>query len=381
MAQEPRLIALDVVRGLCALAVTAGHLRLVMMSNYNDLPEPGLGQKAFFVATGLASQSVMVFFVLSGFLVGGSVLKAGPRFNARTYIIARLVRLWVVLLPALVWTLAVDTWATTAAPGMTQGEFFHRWTSGPKPGTYSVSPLTFLGNLAFVNTVFVESFGTNGPLWSLACEFWYYVLFPLLAVAGGIVGPRRSWMTRGVCLAAVVSILAVMHKSMAWGFLIWLMGAAAAAVHRAMPRTSLRGHCGQLIGGLLAFGLGLAASKLDHYGVQLPIPSRFLVGLGFAVLVVPLAKITTAPRWVRRPATALSEVSYTLYAVHFPPTLLLGALRYADRERTASSEDVFEFTVWLVLIVGLSMPFWWLFERNTPRLRRWVQKVTSPPAA
>ena len=77
MAIETRLLWLDLIRGLSALAVAAGHLRLVMMCNYTDLPEPALHQTAFYVLTGLSSQAVMVFFVLSGFLVGGSALRSG----------------------------------------------------------------------------------------------------------------------------------------------------------------------------------------------------------------------------------------------------------------------------------------------------------------
>jgi peptidoglycan/LPS O-acetylase OafA/YrhL len=40
---------------------------------------------------------------------------------------------------------------------------------------------TFVGNLAFLQTIAVPIFGTNGPMWSLANEFWYYLIFPLAA--------------------------------------------------------------------------------------------------------------------------------------------------------------------------------------------------------
>ena len=36
----------------------------------------------------------------------------------------------------------------------------------------------FLGNAAFLQRILVPELGTNGPLWSLANEFWYYLLFP-----------------------------------------------------------------------------------------------------------------------------------------------------------------------------------------------------------
>jgi len=46
-----------------------------------------------------------------------------------------------------------------------------------------------LENLGFVQTVSVPVYGTNGPLWSLANEFWYYVMFSLIAVAA----IQRRW--------------------------------------------------------------------------------------------------------------------------------------------------------------------------------------------
>lgn len=47
-----------------------------------------------------------------------------------------------------------------------------------------------LGNLGFVQAVPVAVYCSNVPLWSFANEFWYYVMFPLLAVASstGFVG-------------------------------------------------------------------------------------------------------------------------------------------------------------------------------------------------
>ena len=70
-----RFFWLDVVRGLSAIAVCAGHLRSVMFVDYSNLQTPSLLQKVFYGLTGLGHQAVMVFFVLSGFFVGGSILR------------------------------------------------------------------------------------------------------------------------------------------------------------------------------------------------------------------------------------------------------------------------------------------------------------------
>ena len=101
---------LDLVRGLSALLVMLGHLRGFVFFDLGELENPGIATKAFYFATGLGHQAVMVFFVLSGYFVGGSVLSglAKGRFTLGGYAAARLTRLWMVLLPALLLTLAID---------------------------------------------------------------------------------------------------------------------------------------------------------------------------------------------------------------------------------------------------------------------------------
>ena len=55
---------------------------------------------------------------------------------------------------------------------------------------------TLLGNLAFLQDFFARPYGSNGPLWSLSYEFWFYLVFPLLvgagSVGGGALAPRRD---------------------------------------------------------------------------------------------------------------------------------------------------------------------------------------------
>ena len=189
---------LDLVRGLSALLVMLGHLRGFIFVDYGALAHPGLLQKALYFATGLGHQAVMVFFVLSGYFVGGSVLAGLHKgsFNWRGYAAARLSRLWMVLVPALVLTLGLDWLGGRWNPAAYAGGLNASFMSGPsvaQPAAHDV--LTLVGNLGFVQTVCVPVFGSNGPLWSLANEFWYYLLFPLVAVA--LLGPAGRWSVVG----------------------------------------------------------------------------------------------------------------------------------------------------------------------------------------
>src|SRR5262245_43740160 len=103
---KPRLLSktvsvhLDVIRGVAAVAVLGGHIRGLFFAEYNQLAAHPLWVTVMYGVTSLGHQAVMVFFVLSGFLVGGSVLKNLDNWSWRDYLINRLTRLYVVLLPA-----------------------------------------------------------------------------------------------------------------------------------------------------------------------------------------------------------------------------------------------------------------------------------------
>jgi peptidoglycan/LPS O-acetylase OafA/YrhL len=134
-------------------------------------------------------------------------------------------RLWVVLLPTLLLTLGIDWLGAQITNSAYTGQFHVHFNSGPQlahPADHSA--LTFLGNLVFLQTIAVPVFGTNGPLWSLAFEFWYYVLFPL-AVAAIRASPVR-WLARAGYLILFLCLLWMLPAPLLLSGLIWLMGVA-----------------------------------------------------------------------------------------------------------------------------------------------------------
>ena len=138
----------------------------------------------------LASEAVVVFFVLSGYLVGGSVLRAVRvgTWTWKDYLLKRLTRLWVPLIPGLIIGVILDRLGYRI---FGQGSIYHN-----PPGidlltavdlARRVGVRVFLGNAFFLQGILVPHLGTNVSLWSLADEFWYYIIFPLsvLAVTAG----------------------------------------------------------------------------------------------------------------------------------------------------------------------------------------------------
>lgn len=360
-----RDLRLDLIRGLAALLVTMGHLRAVLFVDQPQLIDGGVLTKIFYLLTSLGHQSVVVFFVLSGYLVGGSVLTAGSQFNFPAYMRVRLARLWVVLIPCLVLTWAVDLLVAHWAPDVLTGLYAGRWHVGPRPGEFDNSVGTLIGNILFLQTMAVPVFGSNGPLWSLANEFWYYVLFPLMY---GLVGTRIYAQGRGRAFIAVVVVAAIvwaMPTDMLVGFGVWLLGVWVAQV-RLAPRAWM---------GLTSLGLlasTIAFSKWSVMaGCQLWGDVVLGIGVAWALHATRSWRLHSAST-IGLCAQRISDLSFSLYLSHFPFVMLLGAIFSRVQRMQPGLMPLIGFVLALCGLLGVAYFFWYAFERHTPQVRRWL---------
>lgn len=150
------LVALDTLRWVAALLVLLEHGRTATFLAYGDLPQAQqtLVAKGFYLLTRLGGEAVMLFFVLSGFLVGGQVIRRvrEGRFSVKSYAIDRVARILPPLVPAVLLAAAVGAIWFTDGPGI--------WD--------------IVATLGGFNGVLV-SLNYNPPLWSLTYEIWFYI--------------------------------------------------------------------------------------------------------------------------------------------------------------------------------------------------------------
>ncbi|MGC8548860.1 MAG: acyltransferase family protein [Acidobacteriaceae bacterium] len=113
-------VNLDVLRALAAAAVLLSHWRALLFVDFGQLHAHKLLLAVPYVISGAGHQAVIIFFVLSGYLIGGSVMRnvQRGRWEWREYLFQRLTRLWIVLIPALVLCAMLDGvgMASHAAP-------------------------------------------------------------------------------------------------------------------------------------------------------------------------------------------------------------------------------------------------------------------------
>ena len=366
-------VHLDAIRGAAALIVFCTHgthlflratLRSALQGGASGLAAPPTG------TTTLGHQAVMVFFVLSGFLVGGSVLRSimGDNWSWGRYLLYRFTRLWVVLIPALLIGYTLDSagsmyfhgtqsiYAGPAGQGMLQSGLTDRLT-----------PPIFVGNLFFLQGVLVPNVGSNGALWSLAYECWFYVAFPLLVLS---LHRQRSALSRGAAGALLTLLLYLLGARIAAYFAVWLIGAGVSLVPKRIP-AAMRGlYC------LCTMGI-FTVVNLVILKFQLPLfLSDSLVALSFVVALYGIIHYTetSANRVYRAAAHGLANMSYTLYATHVPLLVFASALLARPWQRwpvTVGSASCFGLV--LSTVFAASYISYRLFEARTGEVRGIVQ--------
>lgn len=118
---------------------------------------------------------VAFFFVLSGFLITFTVDKKNK--GAANYLVGRFSRLYSVVFPALIFTYLIDCLGSYLHPDF--------YLSKVDPDKQVVR---FFLNLAFLQQIWnlCVKPSTNGPFWSIAYEFWYYIMFWVFCYYKGV---------------------------------------------------------------------------------------------------------------------------------------------------------------------------------------------------
>lgn len=318
---------LDAMRGLAALIVVCYHTRLAFFLPYKEAGS-GLLVNLLYIDHYFAGAAVSFFFALSGYLVGTSVLRANQRgkWSWFNYLLNRITRLWVVLIPALLLTALWDFIGRSNAH--TLPTYLEQSPSYFVPLTTLDTFGSFVGTLFFVQDILTRLYGTLGPAWSLANEFWYYILFPLAAIC---FFQRSRAILYGVLFLAVA----------------WFSG----------------GHI------LVLFPTWLAGVAAGYCAKRFPLRSnltrRGLFVASFALIL-------------------LSEISYTLYLTHQPLMILLSAFwHHGNRWRPDLPHVALEIIpISIALLFAYLMYF--LFESRTDKVRDFLKSVIlartpSPP--
>ncbi len=181
------LRSLDVLRGLLCMEVLLGHARSQLWMPWHEwIQQPhSLPAKVLAVSSGALSfgkEAVLVFFVLSGFFIHLREAQAAAQgkkddFNWREYLRRRARRILPPLYAAMALTVMLDALGRHFFPPYYHSQTGHELIDANiLHSGYQLSAV--IPALLAQPSLLGIHFGSNGALWSVGTEVFYYLLYP-----------------------------------------------------------------------------------------------------------------------------------------------------------------------------------------------------------
>jgi peptidoglycan/LPS O-acetylase OafA/YrhL len=371
-----RLVALDGLRGIAAMVVVFHHIYQIARPFLEPTTHAwAVGSFWWFISAtpikllSAGSESVLVFFVLSGLVVPLPLLAKGPRKWIAFYF-ARLVRLYLPVWGSLVFAgilLAATPHPVTA---VTAGSWVERTN-----GTKAALPLLFseAGLLR-------KSFSSNTVLWSLTWEVVFSLTLPAFLLIALLL--RRFWLPAGLVCVALTFVGKLMDSNALLYLPVFFLGTLVAVNLDTLRSWAGRRQSTRHGLGWVVFGVSLLfivtswmlrpvipAGTLvsDALGCLTPIGAIGLVLCAIIFGPVRSGLSTRPPQW-------LGRVSFSLYLTHLP---ILVALVYLFGDNNWA----------LVALVGIPASllvaylFYRFVEAPSHRLSKWVGEFASDRSA
>lgn len=306
-----RIFGLDLMRAIAILLVVYWHSL--------DL----IAELAPWFRAPLFLDGVDLFFVLSGYLIGGILLDADRR-GGHSWL-QRLLRFWIRrcfrTLPSYYLFLVVNI--LVLALGLGKGLLNHN----------------ALAYFAFLQNVWKPLDLFYWESWSLVVEVWFYFLFPIaLYLCLGLLRLGSNWSYGGTILAFLLVPLicryhflpvtdsvfigeVIVRKLVVTRIDTIVVGVLAAVLHDRFPGTWRR-----LSWPAFALGMLVIVVAPTFYGnstLEYSVTWFYtLNAFGMALLLPVLSGWRDAPRWGAA-VTFFSGISYSLYLVHLPLRYIL----------------------------------------------------------
>ncbi len=371
-----RLRSLDGLRGVAALVVVAHHLLLGfgwLSDPYADPPKHMSGVQWLMTYTPLHAlwagpEAVVVFFVLSGFVLTGTDLSTPQRTAG--YAAKRFARLYIPVCAAVAVAgveRALFPRSASAASG------WLAWHAG------RIAPADHLRAAALV--LGEAGRKLDSVLWSLSWEVQFSALLPLVVAIFLVATSRRAALVIASMLAASVVISVYQSNGLMLYMPMFVAGALAATHAGAIAewfrrRSPLVAGATALAGGLMLTARWLINPPLlvhDHPIAQLLQGFDNVIELAGACLVVlGAANVSTSNGLLHRRAIRyLGQRSFSLYLVH-EPVIVSVAQVFHPQDRPGAFVEVS-----LVAIAVVTEVFYRFVERPSTRLAGRLYRRTT----
>ncbi|MGW4942079.1 acyltransferase family protein [Actinoplanes sp. NPDC004185] len=353
-AKTNRLLALDGLRLLCALAVAFHHLGMAWSVDGVRPTTAYLPQEVNSTLI-YGFLGVEMFFMISGFVICMSGWDRTPR----DFLASRAARLYpafwaCVLITAAVMTFLPLTDGIPSPHGLTATDIAVNLTMLAKPL-----------NVPYVDTVY----------WTLWYELRFYALFAILVLIGPtrrrVIAISAGWLVLSVLVPAEAPLAELVMPDFAPYF---VAGITIYLVRRHGPALPLWA----LLAAAWALSLFRVRERVlfANPGFPVPVwPAWLIITLAYIALLAIALGVTD--RWRRRWLATAGAISYPLYLLH--PRIGYTMIRYAY-DRTDVPVPALIIAAVAILIVAA-----WLVHRLIerpagPALRRWIATGSVRPS-
>lgn len=247
------------------------------------------------------------------------------------------------------------------------------------PGNpYFYLSMDFLTHILLIHSffpMFDRSLG-NGPLWTLAREEQYYLLYsPLLKLKKYVGVWTCLLLTMIVSYATIRLSESVSLSDPGLGFIIetsslaywpqWVLGMIG------MELLVNRGRSIALCGHRAALLVALPIIVWQKEIANPPWLNVLMLGIAFFLIVTSFSKMEIDGRWIRtkciRCLEAVGQYSYSLYLVNYPVLVILGKLA----RHMGSNENLLMYLVFMAIGIAISnlagYSLYYLVERHGQR--------------
>lgn len=334
---------LQSLRGVAALIVAVSH-----MSSIYLLPP---GARIAIDAVCNAHASIIVFFVLSGYVLTGSLLRRGLSWSSvKGFYIARLFRLF----PAL--------WVASAVSALFLFLYPQRMIHPPITNWFILYLPPFPSEPDLVLAALAIDRSLIMPVWTIFIELMGSAIMPLLVALSLVKTRLYGWVLLGLGVAAYTLVYAP-HRLNSFVYMFdFALGAWLAS--RNWKLFSVKSLPLILAAALtlIFFRFVWFAIRTRHamplysgYGDPLPM---LVEGIAAFFLIGALASEHGRVRLLRSPrAIWLGNISYSLYLIHFPVAILVAKILSRVFSAGTSAATATAVLMTLGLAISFSLAF------------------------
>lgn len=260
---------------------------------------------------------VDVFFVISGYLITGGILKDDSHhsFSYSDFYVRRARRLFPALLSTVLFSYAVAFYAFSPFD-------FEKMSAS------TVFALSGLSNFYFwMSADYFDSASILKPLlhtWSLSVELQFYLLWPLILISLARFGRLTVAVgaTTVTLLGFILSLYAIKHDSTGAYYLtqyrFWEF--AAGGLVFLFRRSEISNYTVRIHSLIFVAGLALVISPVFLYSVNTTFPgvNAVMPVVGSMMVILSGDKSRVGHLLALKPINYIGEISYSLYLVHWP---------------------------------------------------------------